>query len=513
MAAVMIGVDPHKGSHTAVVISAAEQPLGELCVRASAGQAGKLVAWAAAWPERTWAVEGAAGLGHLLAQQLVAAGEQVLDVQPKLAARVRLLQAGDTNKNDPSDALSVAVAALRSPAPRLVRAEDCSAVLKVWAKRHRDLARARNQVACRLHAVLCDLVPGRSPQGDLRSSGGQDPGEGHAIRCGCPGPGRARRRVPDRPAPPGCPAAPDQEEARRRGPGLGHQSHRRLRRRPGDRRHHRRRLRRRIPVPQPRPLRRLQRHRPGRGVLRQPEDPPPLAARQPAHQPRHPHGRDHPDQPPAQRRPRVLRQEADRGQDAQRSCPVPQAPDQRRSLRPTPGRRPPGLRQPARHGPGRATGERLCLQRGRLTPRTPALRTSHSRTQHQPTTQRHGPCAVTVQADFEENSTSRLTTTAKRTRSGRMCCRFDVGRPARRSGCSGHRDDEGYLTTLNRRSVRSPDCLTLTGSKSRSRLSDCLRRDGAISWARPESRRHATSAGSPEKPIAPWLAVRTSTLM
>ena len=50
------------------------------------------------WPERTWAVEGAAGLGHLLAQQLVAAGEQVLDVPPKLAARVRLLQAGDTQQ-------------------------------------------------------------------------------------------------------------------------------------------------------------------------------------------------------------------------------------------------------------------------------------------------------------------------------------------------------------------------------------------------------------------------------
>jgi transposase len=54
----------------------------------------------------------------------------------------------------------VAVAALRSPAKRPVIAEDHAAVLKVWAKRHRDLARARNQAACRLHAVLCDLVPG-----------------------------------------------------------------------------------------------------------------------------------------------------------------------------------------------------------------------------------------------------------------------------------------------------------------------------------------------------------------
>jgi transposase len=160
MTDVMIGIDPHKGSHTAVAIGAGEEPLGELRVRACLSQAEQLLAWAAAWPERAWAVEGAAGLGHLLAQQLVAAGEQVLDVPPKLAARVRLLQAGDTNKNDPNDAFSVAVAALRSAARRPVLAEDHAAVLKVWAKRHRDLARSRNQAACRLHAVLCDLVPG-----------------------------------------------------------------------------------------------------------------------------------------------------------------------------------------------------------------------------------------------------------------------------------------------------------------------------------------------------------------
>src|SRR4249920_4032139 len=94
MTAVMIGVDPHKGSHTAVAIDAAEEPLGKLRVRSSAAQAERLVAWAAAWPQRTWAVEGAGGLGHLLAQQLVATGERVLDVQPKLGARVRLLAVG-----------------------------------------------------------------------------------------------------------------------------------------------------------------------------------------------------------------------------------------------------------------------------------------------------------------------------------------------------------------------------------------------------------------------------------
>jgi hypothetical protein len=74
------------------------------------------VTWAAGWPERTWTVDGAGGLGHLPAQQLVAAVERVLDVPPKLGARVlrvRLLVAGNICKNDPDDA-RVPVVAVRS---------------------------------------------------------------------------------------------------------------------------------------------------------------------------------------------------------------------------------------------------------------------------------------------------------------------------------------------------------------------------------------------------------------
>jgi transposase len=159
-ALVMIGVDPHKASHTAVAVGASEEPLGTLRVRASSGQADRLVAWASSWPDRAWAVEGAGGLGHLLAQQLLAAGERVLDVQPKLAARVRLLQSGATSKSDPNDARSVAVAAMRSPAARPVTADDHAAVMRIWSRRHRDLGRLRTQAACRLHAALCELIPG-----------------------------------------------------------------------------------------------------------------------------------------------------------------------------------------------------------------------------------------------------------------------------------------------------------------------------------------------------------------
>jgi transposase len=145
---VMISVDPHKGSHTAVALDDRERPLDELRGRTASNQLERLLDWAAPFTVRTWAIEGAGGLGHLLAQQLVAAGERVVDVQPKLAARVRLLATGDTNKNDPNDARSVAVAALRAASVPEVRAEDHAAVMKVWARRHRDLSRQHNRVAC-----------------------------------------------------------------------------------------------------------------------------------------------------------------------------------------------------------------------------------------------------------------------------------------------------------------------------------------------------------------------------
>jgi transposase len=156
----MIGVDPHKGSHTAVVLDAGEVVLGQVRVTARTDQLLRLQRWARPWPDRVWAVEGARGLGRLLTQQLLAAGERVVDVQPKLAARVRLLNTGQVNKNDPNDARSVAVAALRSRQVSEASLDDHTVVLRVWARRYRDLGRLRTQVMCRLHTVLCEMVPG-----------------------------------------------------------------------------------------------------------------------------------------------------------------------------------------------------------------------------------------------------------------------------------------------------------------------------------------------------------------
>ena len=154
---VMIGVDPHKRTHTAVAIDEHETVIGELLVFARAGQVAELVGWAdqVVCRDRVWAVESAGGLGYLLAQQLLAAGEQVVDVPATLASRVRLLGTGRSDKNDTNDARSVAIAALRASTLTAVRVEDHATVLRMLACRHSQICVARNKSVCRLHALVC----------------------------------------------------------------------------------------------------------------------------------------------------------------------------------------------------------------------------------------------------------------------------------------------------------------------------------------------------------------------
>jgi transposase len=157
---VIIGVDPHKQSHTAVAICGEEREVSKVTVRATCQQAAKLLAWAESFGERIWAIESAGGLGYLLAQQLVDAGEHVVDVPPTLASRVRVLGTGRSDKNDPNDALSVAIAALRSQGLRRVETADHSEIMRLLSKRNHDLGRMRARLICRLHNALADLSPG-----------------------------------------------------------------------------------------------------------------------------------------------------------------------------------------------------------------------------------------------------------------------------------------------------------------------------------------------------------------
>ena len=91
---IMIGIDPHKATHTAVAIDHDENVIDQLKIRASNTQTRRLCEWASQFDDKAWAVESARGLGYLVAQQLVAAGETVFDVPPLLASRVRVLDLG-----------------------------------------------------------------------------------------------------------------------------------------------------------------------------------------------------------------------------------------------------------------------------------------------------------------------------------------------------------------------------------------------------------------------------------
>jgi transposase len=157
---VIIGVDPHKATHTAVAIDPSEAELARARVRATRTQVRQLLRWAEPLGERMWAIESAGGLGYLLAQQLVAAGETVVDVPATLASRIRVLGTGRSDKNDPNDALSVAIAALRAPSLREVAPADHAQVLRLLAKRNIDIGKHRTRVVCRLHNQLMELSPG-----------------------------------------------------------------------------------------------------------------------------------------------------------------------------------------------------------------------------------------------------------------------------------------------------------------------------------------------------------------
>ena len=105
---VMIGIDPHKALHAVCAIDRHETELAEVVVRSGPRQLDQLLKFASPFETRTWAIESASGLGYLLAQQLLARGELVVDVPATLSSRARLLGSGRSNKNDTNDARAVA---------------------------------------------------------------------------------------------------------------------------------------------------------------------------------------------------------------------------------------------------------------------------------------------------------------------------------------------------------------------------------------------------------------------
>jgi transposase len=157
----IIGVDPHKASHTATAVDpATNSPLASLRIDASLAGYRQLLRWSKQFPQRRWAVEGARGLGRHLAQWLVARDEEVVDVPSTATARVRELSRGSGRKTDVIDAAAAAcVAALQGDAAP-VPSEDHTTVFAMLEERRANLAGQRVRVANQLHAVLRDLIPG-----------------------------------------------------------------------------------------------------------------------------------------------------------------------------------------------------------------------------------------------------------------------------------------------------------------------------------------------------------------
>ncbi len=159
--AVIIGVDPHKMSVTIEVVDSHEQVLGTGRFATDRAGYAALQRYVKQWPQRTWAVEGANGAGRSLAQRLVAAGERVVDVPAKLAARVRLFDTGHNRKTDALDAHSIAVVAVRTDGLRVVVEDGELEALRMLTDRRDELAHQRVQTVNRLQRLLSELLPGQ----------------------------------------------------------------------------------------------------------------------------------------------------------------------------------------------------------------------------------------------------------------------------------------------------------------------------------------------------------------
>jgi transposase len=160
MSTVVIGMDPHKRSATIEIMAGDETVLGGGRFGTDAAGYRAMVAAARRWPQRTWAVEGCQGIGAHIASRLVADGEQVVDVPPKLSARARVFATGQGRKTDATDAHSVALVATRMSGLRPVADDQQLAVLRILAGRRRSLGEDHTRMISQLHRLLLGLIPG-----------------------------------------------------------------------------------------------------------------------------------------------------------------------------------------------------------------------------------------------------------------------------------------------------------------------------------------------------------------
>lgn len=153
---VTLGTDSHKQSHTLVAVDENGRQLEELRVAATAAGHMDALAWARQWPERRWAMENCRQLSRGLERDLLMAGEEVLQISPRLMGTSRR-SGRQPGKSDPIDALAVARVALREPNLPVAHLEGKSRELKLLVDHREDLVGERTRIQNRLLWHLHEL--------------------------------------------------------------------------------------------------------------------------------------------------------------------------------------------------------------------------------------------------------------------------------------------------------------------------------------------------------------------
>jgi transposase len=157
---IVLGMDPHKRSVTIEAMDGAERVLGGGRYATTVEGYRTMLAWGRQYPQRVWAIEGCNGIGRHIADRLLADGEPVVDVPPKLSARMRVFATGQGRKTDATDAHSVALVGVRITGLRPVINDTQRGELRVLVDRRRALGDDHVRMTCQLHALLLELIPG-----------------------------------------------------------------------------------------------------------------------------------------------------------------------------------------------------------------------------------------------------------------------------------------------------------------------------------------------------------------
>jgi transposase len=159
---IVIGTDTHKQSHTCCAVFARTgQCAGELTAPARRPGFAELLGWGRELDsERIWAIEDCRHVSGSFERFLLASGERIVRVPPKLMGQSRRGERS-RGKSDPIDALAVARAALREGPETLPGAhlDEAALELKLLLDHREDLVRARAEDQQRLRWHLHDLWP------------------------------------------------------------------------------------------------------------------------------------------------------------------------------------------------------------------------------------------------------------------------------------------------------------------------------------------------------------------